>query len=121
MATLTVNGTLVFQNTSPVPSQTVPQSFVVTLTGDATAYKRIEVGTTEQALEFDDVTIPDSIIVIQNLDATNYVGVRLASGDSQTVKIKPGECWAFRLGDGVTAPYLVANSAACEVLVWLFN
>lgn len=79
------------------------------------------VGTTEENLDPGDIGT-EGILIIQNLDDTNYV--RYGVDDSGTMKglgrLKAGECHDFRLDPGVTLRW-VANTADVKVKVWLLE
>jgi len=72
------------------------------------------IGTTEEALDLGDVTVP-GIAIFENLDDTNYVeiGSKPAATFYPLVKVKPGEKYILRLG--VTAPFAKADTAAVEL------
>jgi hypothetical protein len=72
------------------------------------------VGTAEEALRMGEVTTP-GYIIIANLDSTNYVSLRAATGGANTVELKPGECACFRLARTATAPYVIADTAPVEI------
>lgn len=50
-----------------------------------------------------------------NLDATNYVELKTATGGTVFCQLMPGEIALFRLDPSVTAPAWVAHTGACEV------
>lgn len=53
--------------------------------------------------------------VFKNNDPTNFVSIRVGTGGSKIIKLKPGECAVFRFGVDITAPYWIADTAACIV------
>ena len=92
----------------------------VTVSGTAALQNRQSVGTSEEALLMGDVTSPGYIILI-NRDATNYVEVRPATGAADLVRLNAGEVALFRLAADATAPYVIANTAAVEVVYILLS
>ena len=58
--------------------------------------------------------------VIINLDAVNFMEVRVGTGSTKFCKIKAGEVACFRFGSGITAPYVIADTASVEIYscVW---
>lgn len=50
-----------------------------------------------------------------NRDPTNYIELRVGTGGTKFAKLMPGEFAFFRFGSGITAPYAIANSAACQM------
>lgn len=52
---------------------------------------------------------------LYNMDATNYVQILTGTSGTAMLKFKAGEGYPFRFGSGVTAPYIIANTGACNV------
>ena len=69
------------------------------------------IGTSEEALVLGDVTTP-GLCYFENLDATNYLTIGETT-NNDIIKLKPGEFCFVRLG--ITAPYAIANTAACDL------
>ena len=76
------------------------------------------IGTSEEALSKGDIGTIGFCILI-NRDATNYVSIRRATGEGNMIKLKPGEPALFRME--ATAPYAIANTAACELEVLMIE
>ena len=73
------------------------------------------VGTSEEAINKGDVGTPGRCM-IENLDLTNFVTVRAASGAADLIKILAGKtAGPFMLA--ASAPYIIANTAACNVRI----
>lgn len=73
------------------------------------------VGITEEALDLGDVGTPGYVLLI-NLDTTNFVSIRPATGAANTIRLDPNFGLAlFKLGSGATAPFAIADTAACRV------
>lgn len=72
------------------------------------------IGTSEEALIFGDVAVP-GLCVIKNLDATNYVEIRPATGVADLMRINPGEVCLFRFAADCTAPFAIANTGAVQI------
>lgn len=76
----------------------------------------ISVGTSEEAIPLGEVTAAGGHMTVVNLDDSNYIELRDATGASNDViKVPAGECAMFRWGSDVTAPYWIANTAAVRV------
>lgn len=82
-------------------------------------YMRFEqvVGITEEALQLGDVG--PGVVVIKNLDNTNFVSLRRATGEGNCLKIEAGECWAFRLE--ATSPFVIADTASVRIEVLVID
>jgi hypothetical protein len=87
------------------------------VTSDAVLDYVHTVGTSEEALKLPEQAGTLGYCFLHNLDATNYVQVRTATSGTAFIKMLAGEFCLFRFGSGVTAPYIIANSAACKVRV----
>jgi hypothetical protein len=79
----------------------------------ATDNKQI-IGVAEEALQLGELsgaTLGYAVFV--NLDSVNFVEIRVATGSTKFIKLKPGEVACFRFGSGVTAPFAIADTAPC--------
>lgn len=87
----------------------------VTVTGTAYVQNVQTVGTSEEALLIGDVT--PGYVLMKNLDSTNFVSVRHATGGSNCVKLKPGEVSLFRFASA--APFVIADTAPVQLEYYL--
>lgn len=74
----------------------------------------LTIGTSEESEAFSELTT-EGWILLENLDTTNYV----RWGFATTVyggRLEPGEFALFRCNPGLTL-YMIADTAACKVLV----
>ena len=80
----------------------------------------VNIGTSEENISFGDIT--PGYVYLQNLDATNYV--EFGMDDSSTIKklgkLQPGGVALFELAASQTLR-MIANTAACDVLIKGFN
>lgn len=76
----------------------------------------VAIGTSEEDVAFGDVT--PGLVVMQNLDPTNFVKYGPKSAGSMVLmgKISPGKIAYFELGAAVTLR-MVADTGACNVLI----
>lgn len=82
--------------------------------GKPTLKGKVSVATSEQALQIPTGTLGWSIF--RNLDYTNYVEIRSATGSgNDIIKIPPRGVALFHFGSDVSAPYIIANTNACIV------
>ena len=101
-----------------------PQEFnlggkVVSLTTDKFNHHLHSVGTTEEAMDLGELATI-AWCWIKNHDGTNFVELRTATAGTKFAKLLAGEAALFRFGSGVTAPYLIADTAACLVEYIIF-
>ena len=77
------------------------------------------IGTSQEALVTGEIVAANlGFYFIKNLDATNYVKLRSAVAGDFLVRLGPGK---FTMGwfEPSAAPYLIADTAACNVEVFL--
>lgn len=77
------------------------------------------VGTSEEALFLGDVPAPNAHYQIENLDATNSVDLKPATGGTATTTIGPGRVALGQFKSTVTAPFVQAIGAPVAIKVFL--
>jgi hypothetical protein len=83
------------------------------VTGDNFIHHKQLIGTAEEALVLGEVSGGLGWFLARNLDETNYVEIRSATGASNDIiKLLAGEFALFRWGSDVTAPFAISNTAA---------
>jgi hypothetical protein len=92
-------------------------SLVVTanVTGSRAIHNRQTIGTSEEAIVLGEVVPSSGYFACRNLDSTNFVSLKPASGGTVFAIIMPGECALFRWPSTVTAPYAQANTASVDI------
>lgn len=75
----------------------------------------VTIGTTEESQAFGELST-QGVVVMQNLDTTNYVRWGFSTG-VYGGRIPAGEIAVFRLNPGSTL-YLIANTAACKMHIY---
>lgn len=80
---------------------------------------RQNIGTADETLDLGDVASL-GYIVLENVDATNYIEIGYTSG-TYFARLKAGEICAFRAGSGLTAIHAKANTAACDLVYFLMS
>ena len=70
------------------------------------------VGTSEEAILKGDVATPGYFIAV-NLDSTNFVSIRAATGGTNMVKLMPGKVCVFMFA--AADPFWIADTGACRV------
>lgn len=86
----------------------------LTITGTQYLKTVQNIGTSEEAII---VTGLDTLgyCMIINRDPTNFIEVRAGTGVQDLIKVSPGMFCIFEFADGVSAPYAIADTAACDV------
>ncbi len=72
------------------------------------------IGIVEEALKLGEITSLGWAFFI-NRDATNYLELRVATAGIKFAKMLAGECALFRFGSGITAPFAISDTAACQL------
>lgn len=86
------------------------------------AWEKQLVTTSEAALNLGNLASAAlGTILILNLDPTNFVEVRVGTGGTKIVRVSPGRCALFEFGQGVTAPFIIADTASCWIAYGLVN
>ena len=75
------------------------------------------IGTTEETLALGDVTSV-GLVVIKNLDATNYVEYGTVTGQRGS-KISPGGLAVFEAKNNNV--FIKADTAACRIRYWIYS
>lgn len=77
------------------------------------------VGTSEEALQLGEAGAASSHYWIKNLDATNPVDLKPASGGAVTTRILPGRVAVGQFAPGVSAPFVQAITASVDIRILL--
>ena len=78
------------------------------------------IGVTEEAILLGDVA-PGGYWFVQNMDVTNFVQLRQATGAAAFCKLLAGEWAIFRASVDMTAPFAIADTGACNVRFLRFD
>jgi len=117
---LSVTARLLFSKAGE-PELSVGQvEFTVTVTGTNYIRHVQNIGLSEEALTLGDMT-PGGWCYFENLDATNFVEIRGATGETDLVKMKAGEFSLLRMSADASAPYVIADTATVDLLVACFE
>lgn len=77
------------------------------------------VGTSEEALVLGEVPAASAHYLIENLDATNPVDLKPATGGTVTTRIAAGRCALGQFGAAVAAPFVQASGAPVDIRIFL--
>lgn len=85
------------------------------------------IGTSEEAINLAGITAPAYAMFV-NRDETNYVELKTGTGGTVFAKLRPdtnadgtGGLALLELGSGAQAPYAIANTAACDIDVFIIS
>ena len=77
-------------------------------------YKQLIAFASDTALELGTIAALGWVLII-NRDTTNFVTLKTAASGTIIAKLFPGEFCFFRIGSGITAPAMRADTGDCEV------
>lgn len=118
---LTLSGLTVAFAKSNVPSVNFTAgSLSITVSGTQIMDNVQAVTTAEVAINLGDVAT-GGYWFVQNMDPTNFVTLRSATGVTGLIKLLPGEWAIFRTNAGAAAPYAIADTATCNVRFLRFD
>jgi hypothetical protein len=117
---LSLAGSASYEDAFGVTAEIDIPSLTVTLSTKKVLHTKQTVGITEEALVLGDITTP-CLLVLVNRDETNYVSVKVATSGAIFAKLNPDNVyWCIvPLGSGAQAPFVIANSAECELEIFL--
>jgi hypothetical protein len=92
----------------------------IDVTGTVLEHQVQNIGTTEEALDIG-ATGAGGYCIMVNRDTTNFVSIRQATGAADLIRLKAGEVAMFRLDDDATAPFAIADTAACDLEFMLLS
>jgi len=75
-----------------------------------------EIGTSEEAIVLNEAAA-GGYVFLENLNATNFIEIRPGTGAADLIKLLPGDVALFRLTGDATAPFAIANTAACNMRI----
>ena len=112
---LTLSGLRIQFAKANVPSVDFsPASMSVTVTANVNMDNVQTVGITEEAILLGDVST-GGYCYIENLDTTNFISLRQATGAANFAKIAAGKWNIITISPDATAPFAIADTAACRV------
>ena len=117
---LTIDAQVAYSDATGATDGLSVAALEVTLGVKLFIHQKVSVGTSEQAINVTGIATLGYCMIV-NRDDTNFVEVRTATGATKFAKLNAGEVALFRFGSGVTAPFILADTAACNVEILLFN
>lgn len=116
----TLGGSIAYQDDEGTDILEQVSDLVDSITTKKFTKAKIAVGTSEEAIPLGEVSSLGWAF-IRNLDDTNYLEIRSATGSgNDIIKIKAGKFALFHFGSDVSAPYAIANTAPVqmEYIIW---
>jgi len=103
-------------------TEEVSVSSKLDVNGDLVTQTVQDIGTAVEVIDLASMTSP-GVIIVENLDATNYVEMRRTTSDDHIIKIRPKSfAGPLELADTTgAAPALQANTAACKVRITIIE
>lgn len=115
---ITINASIAYDD-DVVTESTSVTDLKVTLTTQK-CFRTIQtIATSDTALKLGDIGTL-GFMFLKNLDTVNFVSLKTAASGTIIGKLKAGETYGpIRVGSGITAPAMIADTAACRVEVFL--
>lgn len=80
------------------------------------------IGTAEEAIQLGEVSLTGAIVMLKNLDPTNYIEIKIGTGGTIIGKLTPTRRFLILpVGSGITAPFAIANVAACVMDIFIIS
>ncbi len=121
---LVLNASMVYEDAQDGPMSLSVADLEKTVSSRKPVRLIQEVGVTEEAIDLGDAA--PAYAMFKNLDPTNYIELKVATGGAVFAKLDPdtdsdgkGGFAVLKLGSGAQAPYAIANSAACRMAVMI--
>lgn len=117
---LTLSGVASYEDSLGVTAEIAIPALSVTLGTKKVLHTKQSVGLTQEALVLGDITAP-CLLVLVNRDETNFVNVKVATGGAIFACLDPDNVsWCIvPLGSGAQAPFVIADTASCDVEIFL--
>lgn len=111
---LRINASMAYEDSELTEDSLSIANLDVDVSTKRTAHLKQNVGTSEEVLNLGDISSLGYILAV-NRSSSNFVSIKTAAGGTIFAKILPGEVAMFRFGSGVTAPFVIADTAACQL------
>ncbi len=117
---LTIGASIAYADSEGSEDSLSVENFIKTITTKRFVHMKQNVAITEEALNLGDIASIGYILMF-NRDATNFVEVRVSTGSTKMVRLDPADTDGnpgmalFRFGSGVTAPYVIADTATVQI------
>lgn len=111
---LTLNASIEYSDSVDVEASAAITDLLRTLTTSKVLKTKQSVGTSEEALIVGDISTRAWCMLI-NRDTTNFINVKTGTGGTIFAKLLAGEFCLLRLGSGAQSPFVIADTASCEL------
>lgn len=122
---LTINAAMVYADDEDTNVEMEVPNLVKTVTTKRVTRMKQNVGTSEEAINLGDVSSPGYVFFV-NRDVTNYIDLKVATGGAIFARLDPdtdgdgnGGFALLKLGSGAAVPYAIANTAACQMDIFV--
>lgn len=109
---LTITASLAYSDSKGVIDSLAISNFLVTITTEIVLHTQQLIGTSESAIGLGSIaTLGYGFFV--NRDASHYIDLRIGTGAVKWSRLYPGMLAVLPIGPGITAPFAIADTAAC--------
>ncbi len=111
---ITLNASLAYSDSESADFILEVAALLATASVKKFVHVKQSIGTSEEAIDLGEVTSLGWAIFV-NRDTANFIELRVATGSTKFAKLHAGKFALFFFGSGVTAPYAIADTAACQL------
>jgi hypothetical protein len=124
---ITASVSLSYEDTENTTGSLAVVNLVKTVTTKKITRLKQNVGITEEAIDLGDISAPGYALFI-NRDTTNFINLKVATSGAIFAKLLPdtdgdgnGGFACLQLGSGAQAPFAIADTAACQMDVFIIS
>lgn len=119
---ITLNASLSYEDSEmDDPVSLELEDILKTVTTKRITRAKQNVGTSEEAINLGDVSSPGYALLI-NRDTTNFINLKVATGGAIFARLDRSNGFALlKLGSGAQVPYAIADTAACQMDVFIIS
>ncbi len=111
---ITLSGSLAYADSEGSSLSLALAALMATASTKKFVYAKQNIGITEEAIGLGEVTALGWSLFI-NRDSTNFIELRVATAGTKFVRLHPGKFAMFYFGSGITAPFAIADTGACQM------
>lgn len=116
---LTINASMKYADSEGADvAMSIVELVATVATKKFTKYKQAVGFAAEEAVGLGDISAPGWALFC-NRDATNFISLKVATSGAVFAKLLPGEFALLRLGSGAQAPFAIADTASCQLEVFI--
>lgn len=124
---ITLNASIEYSDSEKTEESLALDNIVKSVATKRITRLKQNVGTSEEAVNLGDVSAPGYALFV-NRDPTNYIDLKVATSGAIFARLDPdtnsdgkGGFALLKLGSGAQVPYAIANTAACQMDIFIVS